>query len=315
MIARLTGSSWVRGLLTAGVLLLLATRIDLRASLEALLRLTPATGAAVLALLAVDRAIMIWRWYSLLRATGTRIALKSAAWIYLVSSFAGSYTALAGDAARALTLAQRNTDGHAAVASVGVDRLMGLISIVAIGLAGAIAGGRTAAEGTPALVAMILVMAAVTTLLLFADQWVRTAVPPAWRSSGAVGRILRLADAFARYRGHGSTLAFVFLLSVLVQVLRVLQAYLLGRGIGIDVELAYYLLFMPLGLIALMLPISIGGFGAPQGLIVWLLKPRGVPEPDAFALSTLIVLSGIVANLPGALLYLRRRPAPRGQSV
>jgi hypothetical protein len=102
----------------------------------------------------------------------------------------------------------------------------------------------------------------------------------------------------------------VFVLSVAVQLLRIVQAYLLGRGIGIDVELSYYLLFMPLGLVALMLPISIAGFGAPQGLIVWLLKPRGVPEADAFALSTLIVLSGIVANLPGALLYIRRRPSP-----
>ena len=34
---------------------------------------------------------------------------------------------------------------------------------------------------------------------------------------------------------------------------------------------------MPAGLIALMMPISLAGFGAPQGLIVWLLQPRGVP--------------------------------------
>jgi hypothetical protein len=64
---------------------------------------------------------------------------------------------------------------------------------------------------------------------------------------------------------------------------------------------------MPNGLIALLLPISISGFGAPQAVIVWLLRPRGVPEHDAFALSTLIVLTGVIANLPGAVLYLKRR--------
>jgi uncharacterized membrane protein YbhN (UPF0104 family) len=96
------------------------------------------------------------------------------------------------------------------------------------------------------------------------------------------------------------------MLSIGVQLLRVLQAYLLGVAIGIDVPFSYYLLFMPAGLIALMMPISLAGFGAPQGLIVWLLQPRGVPEADALALSTLIVLSGIMANLPGAALYLRR---------
>ena len=72
----------------------------------------------------------------------------------------------------------------------------------------------------------------------------------------------------------------------------------------------YYLLFMPVGLIALLLPISISGIGAPQGIIVWLLKPAGVPEPEALALSTLIVLSGLVANIPGAWLYLRSAPPP-----
>ena len=119
--------------------------------------------------------------------------------------------------------------------------------------------------------------------------------------------MLRLADALAAYRGHRGAIVAVSLLSVGVQVLRIMQAYYLGIAIGIDVPFSYYLLFMPAGLIALMMPISLAGFGAPQGLIVWLLQPRGVPTADALALSTLIVLSGIVANLPGAALLAARR--------
>ena len=307
MIAKLTASLWVRGALTAGVLLLLATWIDVDATFRALLRLAPANAVAVLALLGIDSAVMIWRWYSLLRATGTRITLKSAAWIYLVSSFAGSFSAIAGDAARALTLTRRNTQGSAAVASVAVDRLLGLLSIVAVGVTGAILSGRRATtDGTPALIAVTVLMAAAAPVLLFADRWVRSTLPAGLQTSRAGGRLLRLADALAQYRGHGGTLAGVSALSVGVQLLRILQAYLLGRGIGIDVNFSYYLLFMPVGLVALMLPISVAGFGAPQGLIVWLLRPRGVPEADALALSTLVVLSGILANLPGAVLYLRR---------
>ena len=119
-------------------------------------------------------------------------------------------------------------------------------------------------------------------------------------------RILRVADALSAYRGHRGALAAVGVLSVIVQLLRILQAYVLGLGIGITVGFRYYLLFMPLSLIVLMMPISISGFGIPQAVITALLQPRGVPEADGFALSTLIVLSGIVANLPGALLYLTR---------
>lgn len=307
MIAKLTGSFLVRAFVTAAVLGLLATRIDLGASAAAILRLDGWTLTVVLVLLAADRGVMIWRWFSLLRAVGTRITLGSAAWIYLVGAFAGSYTAVAGDAARALTLSRRTATASDAVASVAVDRILGLLAILAVGAAGVVIGGRRAGEHDMAIAAMTVLVAGGTIMVLTADRWMRAALPGAWHATSAGGRLVRLADALARYRGHGATLLWVGTLSIVVQLLRILQAYLLGRSIGIDVELSYYLLFMPVGLIALMLPISIGGFGAPQVLIVWLLKPRDVPEADAFALSTLIVLSGIVANLPGAILLLRRR--------
>jgi hypothetical protein len=73
------------------------------------------------------------------------------------------------------------------------------------------------------------------------------------------------------------------------------------------VPFTYFLLFMPLALLLLLLPISISGFGLPQGGIVWMLQPIGVPESQAFALSTLIVLTGLAGNLPGLFLWLRAR--------
>jgi hypothetical protein len=133
-------------------------------------------------------------------------------------------------------------------------------------------------------------------------------VPVRWTQTAIGRRMQRLASALSEYREHRVALVSVSMLSIGVQLLRIVQAWLLGIGIGLTVPFAYYLFFMPIGLVALMLPISISGFGAPQGIIVWMLRPVGVADADAFALSTLIVLSGIVANLPGAWLYLRRAP-------
>ena len=149
--------------------------------------------------------------------------------------------------------------------------------------------------------------------MLWADRVLTALLPSGIRASGIGKRLTRLADAVSQYRGHRGALAGVALLSLVVQILRIVQAYLLGRGIGIEVPFSYYLLFMPIGLIALLLPISISGIGAPQGIIVWLLAPAGVPGPQALALSTLIVLSGIVGNLPGAWLYLRAARQPEGE--
>ena len=124
-------------------------------------------------------------------------------------------------------------------------------------------------------------------------------------------RLLAVSDAVSRYRGRGGVLVHVLLWSFAVQLLRITQAYLLGLGLGIVVPFRYYLVFMPIGLLMLLLPISVSGFGLPQGVIVWLLRPVGVPDEQSFALSTLIVLTGLAGNAPGLWLWLRQRRAPR----
>ena len=84
--------------LTVAVGVLLASRVDVRASLACFRRLDFGLAFIVLLLLTVDRAIMIWRWIVLLRARNIPITARSATYIFLVSSFVGSYTAFAGDA-------------------------------------------------------------------------------------------------------------------------------------------------------------------------------------------------------------------------
>ena len=254
---------------------------------------------------------MIWRWIILLRATGQRIATKSAAWIYLVSSFVGGFlpAGIGADLARAYTLSQRTSETSAAAASVAVDRLLGLLSIVLVGIFGIVVGGRWT-RGSRDVWAFALAAAIVAigmAAVLWADRWILL-VPGRWTQTAIGRRMQRLASALSEYREHRVAIVSVSMLSIGVQLLRIVQAWLLGIGIGLTVPFAYYLFFMPIGLVALMLPISISGFGAPQGIIVWMLRPVGVADADAFALSTLIVLSGIVANLPGAWLYLRRAP-------
>ena len=76
VLTQLTRSLWLRALLTLAVLAVLALKIDMRAAGEALLRLRLDAAVAVLALLAADRAMMVWRWIILLRARGTSVSTK-----------------------------------------------------------------------------------------------------------------------------------------------------------------------------------------------------------------------------------------------
>lgn len=307
-------STWLRLIITSVILVYLVRQVDAGAAAQAILGVCLWSIALVGVLVVLDRVAMIWRWVLLLRASATPVAFGIAARIFLISSFVGSFlpAGVGGDAARAWSLGRHTAHNSTALASVAVDRLLGVIAIVLLGTAGALIWTRTE---EPALRGWILLLVAGvaigTVAALWADRVVQRVLQPGWRATKPGRMLLRLADAVARYRRAPGVLASVLCLSLLVQVLRVLQAYVLGLGLGIEVPFAYYLVFMPIGLLMLLLPLSVSGFGLPQGVIVWLLRPFGVADELSFALSTLIVLSGIAGNLPGAFLYLRGKGVGR----
>lgn len=306
MLSRAAGSTLVRLLVTAGILWYLASRIDFADAARAVISIAPGHLLAVLALVAVDRAVMILRWVLLLRASGVTISTGRAASIFLVSSFIGSFlpAGIGGDAARAYGLSREATTGSEALASVVVDRVLGILSLVLMGAIGLAVAAPDWLAGWQAAAGVVLLLGA-TAALFWGDVLTRRLLPPwsVFRTPHA--RLAAVGDAVARYRRRGPVMAHVLAWSLVVQLLRILQAFVLGLGLGLSVPFAYYLLFMPVGLLMLLLPVSISGFGLPQGVIVWLLRPVGVPDELSLALSTLIVLTGLAGNLPGLLLWLQ----------
>lgn len=296
----------VRLAITAVILAVLAMGIDMRASARAIAQIDLRYLVAVLLLVAVDRSVMILRWILLLRGRGIPIATGKAINLFLVSSFVGSFlpAGIGGDAARAYGLSRDSATGSDAVASVAVDRLLGVLSLVVMAVVGLLAwtpDGRSDWRIAGAIVAVTLACGAV----FWANEILRWLIPQHRHERFLTRRVLEAAEAVGRYRSHRGVLVHVMAWSIVVQVLRVTQAYLLGLGLGMAVPYAYFLLFMPLGLLMLLLPISISGFGVPQGVIVWLLRPMGVADAQSFALSTLIVLTGLAGNLPGLFLWLK----------
>jgi glycosyltransferase 2 family protein len=298
----------LRLFVTAAILAYLASTIDMGAAARAVAAIDRGYLIAVLALVAVDRMVMILRWVILLRAGGVAVTTARAADIFLVSAFVGSFlpAGVGGDAARAWGLTRVTAQGSEALASVVVDRLLGILSLVAMGGVGLVVWAPQRGSDSRSIIAIGLLIGVCLTAF-WTDRIARAIVPEHLRGGRLTQRLLRVTDAMSRYRGRGAVLMHVMIWSIVVQLLRITQAYLLGLGLGITLPFRYYLLFMPLGLLMLLLPISISGFGLPQGVIVWLLRPMGVADEQSFALSTLIVLTGLAGNLPGLVLWLRQR--------
>jgi uncharacterized protein (TIRG00374 family) len=300
-------STGTRAALSVAILWWLSTRLDMAEALRATAAVSLPHLALVLALVAVDRAVMVYRWWLLLTASGVPVSARQATRIFLISSFVGSFlpAGVGGDAARTYGLRQHTGNGGEALASVLVDRVLGMVSLGTMALAGLLAW--RAGQGVSSLVVGGAVALIVGSLTLF---WLDRAVHHLWADRAHATRfgraVVRVADALSRYRDRPSALAAVLVWSVGVQMLRISEAYILGLGLGLTVPLSAYLLFMPIGLLMLLLPVSVSGFGLPQGVFVWMLRPLGVPDATSFALSTLIVLTGLAGNLPGLVLWLRR---------
>jgi uncharacterized protein (TIRG00374 family) len=266
--------------------------------------------AVAIALVLVDRTLMAYRWVVLLCTVepGSRPPLGGVMRIFFVSTFVGTFlpASVGGDAVRAFGLARLGVRSEDAVASVFMDRVLGVASVLVMALIG-LTFAREMADnaGVAAALAAAAAVCAAALLLVFSR-----------RAAGLLARVVdalpflhlrqvadRVLQSIRRYRSHPGPLVNVLACSVAVQALRVVQAYYLGRGLGIEAPLATYMAFVPVILLIMLLPITFNGIGTSQAAFVWLFTHAGVAAATAFALSVLFVALGIVGNLPGGVLF------------
>ncbi len=279
--------------------------------------------AAAVLLVFADRALMAYRWVVLLCIipAGQRPHFAAIMRIFFVSTFLGTFlpASIGGDAVRAYSMARLKVSGSDAIASVFMDRMLGVASLLLMAVVGLFLARDLASNRT--IVAALAVAAgacAVTLMVVF--------VPGASRLAGTLrarlptpahGPAIRVLESVRRYSAHHRRLMNVLAGSIAVQVLRVVQALLLGAAVGIAAPLSAYFAFVPLILLVMLLPVTFNGIGTSQAAFVWFFARAGVPPAPAFALSVLFVALGVVGNLPGAVLYVRRSreepPANVGQ--
>lgn len=98
-----------------------------------------------------------------------------------------------------------------------------------------------------------------------------------------------------------------FLLSLVVQALGIISAFVIARGLSLDISLLTFCLFLPLIILISMIPLSISGIGVREGAFVYLLGSLGYPTGQLITLSLLWFISIVAASAYGLFSYLRYR--------
>lgn len=299
----------VRILVAAGLTAFLLWKSDPAAVLRAARAADLSWILLAVLLVLLDRALMAYRWLVLLRplASASHLALWPVMRIFFVSTFVGTFlpASVGGDAVRAYSLARLGVPAGPALASVFMDRMLGVVSVLLMAVVGLYFARDLAAHPAVQLALLVTLVACVaTTVVVFsstaaslARSLLRTLRwPRAQRLAGS------LLDAVQSYAPCHRELLNVLAGSIGVQVLRIIQAYLLGRSLGIGASPAAYFAFVPLILLVMLVPVTINGLGTSQWAFL-LFGRVGVPAAQSFTLSILFLALGVVGNLPGIFLY------------
>jgi uncharacterized protein (TIRG00374 family) len=301
---------WILNLLkiavSLGLLLVLATQVDVVQALQRLAEMEVFPFLLAQALYLGGVLVRAYRWGSLVWALGVDVAWWRLVGLYFVGSFYSLVlpTGVGGDVVRMFELSQDSHKTAAAISSVLVDRFLGLFALFALALlALAVGGYELVPSQVRVVIAVIFTGCVLGVVLLLQRTWIE-----GWgRRLGVdrlLGRIKVLQDLYQSVHLYGPmALLRATAASVVFNLMLILTNYLLGLAVGIDLSLWYYFLFVPVISASLMIP-SIGGLGVREAAYVVLFGQVGVDADGALALALAYLATLILTGLVGAIIYI-----------
>jgi uncharacterized membrane protein YbhN (UPF0104 family) len=207
-----------------------------------------------------------------------------------------------GDAIRLWLLRRADVPLGRAVGALLLDRAFGFASLVLLSLL-----------GIHALLALVdetlRTMIAVTLLVIVAIGCVGVVVAFVLMKLLPLSRLAAFWERLSSPRRaiHLTFLGLVFALAATTHLLNVLVFWMLGQGLGLTITFDQWFIVVPTVLLISMLPISVGGWGVREGVMVVALHGLGVPSEEALLSSILFGLCVVIATLPGAIFWIATR--------
>jgi len=267
--------------------------------------------AAVFATVAM--VLNVTRWRMMIAAQGSDAPLPTLVRLYLVGMFFNNIlpSRFGADVVRAYGAAGVAAGRTRSVASVVMDRLVGAISVLILGLF-AVVVRPSMIEGRLGqwLVVMFVGLVGLLLLLLYPSEGTSRIRDTVLRFTDVTifgfrvrTRIDAAIEAMRSYAGARGLILKALLISLLANGLSIVNLYLYGSAVGAGVSLADVASVAPIILAVGLLPLSINGLGTVELAFVVLLGAMGVPEPIALAIAILRRLVLLSMSLVGGVLY------------
>lgn len=255
-----------------------------------------------------DRALMTFKWLLLLRAQGVHVPFCRALTIYCVSSFWGQVLPMTvgGDVVR-LWLTTRLTSAlDTVVASIAMERLLGFVAALLVGLVGLLILGEVVELGADLSrlwwAAIAVVAAGVAAFVLSLSQTVFDAtyrlMPMRLSRTKLVQRVQQMHQAYLDYRRHRRSLQSFFCLTLVEQLMPILFVWLAARAFDVELSMLVAAGVVPLATLVTRIPISLAGIGVYEGAFMLLLPLAGVSQVDAVSMALVDRVIQVIAMAP-----------------
>jgi uncharacterized membrane protein YbhN (UPF0104 family) len=273
----------------------------------------PAVVAAVV-LTALTTVCSAWRWRVVARALGVGIGLPGAVSAYYRSLFLNSVLAggVLGDVHRAVTHGRRAGDVVRGLRAVGWERLCGQV------IQAVVTAVVLLTLPSPVRPALPYVLAGVAAVAGCAALVVRGA---ARRGRSRLTRAARaVSDDLRRGLLARNVWPQLTLASVLVVAGHTVTFVIAARAAGCTAPLGELVALLMVVQTAVVIPLSIGGWGPREGAAAWAFAAAGIGAATGVTVAILYAVLMLAAVAPGAGLLLgdavrrRRDPGHSGES-
>ena len=300
------------------VLALIACYVDLGQFVQTLASVNPSVFGILLLVVMLSRLLRAYKWNSLLRARGIHISNWQALRLSLVSHFTGSWTPgqIGGDAYRIYALKDFGRSS-VVLSTVLIERYAGLCAVSFFALLSMPVTMPYLYRKSPFVLAIVfaaIVLVAGVVPCLFSRRLTGmvSKLVPGFGRSGVGRKISQFYDTLAEFRHHEGTLVF-FAIATLLEVLSYFVTnWLAARALGLEADLLFFMLAMPIVHLLLRIPISFQSLGIQEGCFVYALVAHGFSPAEGLAVSILQrTLEWIMSIVPGGLLlWLTNGPQP-----
>src|ERR1700756_5212796 len=306
----------LRWLAAAAVIGILLRFLPLHLLAEAIRRVPVATFLAILLGYLCAHAIGIAKWRLVVNAAGAQLDFRTSAQCYLGGLFGTLFlpSIIGGDVVRMAVGLRRSSRPAAVLAGNAVDRFIDVAAqatLVGIGLI-LLPGSLPGPFGALARKFLLIVggVSLVVVVVLFSLRKILFT----GRSRRFLRRLARLRHALWSVRERPHIVAASWLLGVLIQATFIMLNALLAKSCGLFLLFRVWLFAWPLAKIAGLLPLTQGGMGIREAVLVALLLPFGAPASlvlaSGLAWEGIIVAGGLISGFAAFLLRLEDRAAP-----